>query len=1151
MASYRGSDGRSVELGRILSRGGEGFIHEVPGQPSLVAKIWREPSEAQARKLDVLLRHPPALPNDARARIEFAWPVGAIYDEHNLMQGYFMPRVPLDQYHELVRYCIPAARRGLESERRAPFSRTELLTIARNVAEAFRYLHQIGYVIGDVNHTNFLIGRDGKAFVIDLDSIQARDPGTGEIHRCVVGKDDFTPPRLIGQRFEDVDRTPNDDLFGLAVIIFQLLMDGNHPFDPVDQTGAEGQVRQANIGRAHSPYTAIDPVQARAILDLDMIADAAVRERTRANMLALMGVEATADFSTVIGPRISQWVQLDAGFQSLFRRAFGDAHGARPVSSEWIRALESAGATIPPPVAVSPPRQAAPRQPTAPRQIPRPQQPSATQQPPARQQTPPAAQQSPPTTQQTPARQQQPPARQQPPPATQQQPAPARQQQPPAAQQPAPAKQQTSPTTQQSPTQQQPAPAQQQTPPTSQQSSTRQQSTPAQQPTAAAGSAPSTTPSGQAAASRSGSTGRSATTSRTAPLQSAAHHTPSSRGRGRRVAFTVALLLGIPVLILGGFVLFDWESPFGNSGSVPPGPALPPTPPSAPPPAPTPAPVNTVAPPIVITSEPTLTPTPTETATPVPPTRTPTPQPTPVPTEVILPPIAEVVVEEGGFIQHTFAWDQALYGDGNPKIVSQDATNVWTSPVSHSDWEATITIGADDDSFVGNGSADILITNDAGTMEYVLYVTVLDAGEATPMSVSTVTPTPAPTITPRPTVTPRPTTTPRPTVSPRPTATSMPTAPPLPASQVVFGPASGSIEHDPDDELIDDYFAHGVAAADAIIEARFYSPYSDTQRDWNSGFLFRNAQFNWFHAVIITASGQWLHILRLGDDETTMRRDFSPHIDTSANGSNLIRVVASGSEGSLFVNGHHVSDLYLGGFTEAGEISAVGEYFVDSVIMGKSTRFEDFTVRTFLEDAPLPTATPTIAPTVTPTATPAVTPTPAPASLPNLVLEWFDICVEGMGCWQNIGGEGEYTGSRIVSITWRVVNRGNAPTESPTDLRLYADGKYHHGEYLIGRDTFIIPILDPGEYVEVENLTKENPDDFWPITFSLVGDNAIIAIADIEDKVEESGDCSNIGRYKDRFSAMQRDCDNVAYVSELSFLPTPTPTVTPLPPPAQ
>ena len=421
MESFRRSDGSPLQLGGILSSGGEGFIHDVPSLPHFVAKIWREPSERQARKLDVLLRNPPDLPDEVTTRLELAWPSDALYDEQNVMQGYLMPRVPLDEYHELVSYCIPAARRLLEGARGAPFSRNELLTIARNLSETFDHLHSDDYVVGDVNHTNFLVRPDGKLFVIDLDSVQAADPATGQIHRCTVGKDDFTPPRLMGMRFEDVDRTPEDDLFGLAVLIFQLLMDGCHPYDPVDQTGGQGQVRQENIRRGHSPYINLDLIQVRAILGLENIPDTAIREQQRQNILALIGLGATADFDTVLGPRISSWLQLEAEFQELFGRAFDGAQPNRPTAAEWIQAIDSvlrktqpvstpqpsgappAQSTVPPPVqpatqtstaaaqtgALSPATAATPAQPTSPIA------PQATTPPPAR---PAAASRVPPRT---------------------------------------------------------------------------------------------------------------------------------------------------------------------------------------------------------------------------------------------------------------------------------------------------------------------------------------------------------------------------------------------------------------------------------------------------------------------------------------------------------------------------------------------------------------------------------------------------------------------------------------------------------------------------------------------------------------------------------------------------------------------------------
>ena len=348
MDHLKTKDGTPLQLGSVLSRGGEGIIHEVPALPDSVAKIWREPNERQARKLEILLSHPPVLPEEVKARFELAWPSDALYGEQEGMLGFLMPKVPLDEYSELVNFCIPAARKILEGKRGARFSRYELLTIARNLSELFGRLHEAGCVIGDVNHTNVLVRSDAKLFMIDLDSVQATDPATDEVLRCTVGKEDFTPPRLMGLRFEDMDRTPDDDLFGLAVLIFQMLMDGCHPYDPVDQTGVQGQVRQDNIKRGHSPYVSLDLIQARAILDLENIPDAEIREQQRRNILALIGLGATADFDTVLGPRMSSWLDLEPELRELFSRAFGSAEKDRPTSAEWAQELDSIRAKIRP-----------------------------------------------------------------------------------------------------------------------------------------------------------------------------------------------------------------------------------------------------------------------------------------------------------------------------------------------------------------------------------------------------------------------------------------------------------------------------------------------------------------------------------------------------------------------------------------------------------------------------------------------------------------------------------------------------------------------------------------------------------------------------------------------------------------------------------
>ena len=116
-------------------------------------------------------------------------------------------------------------------------------------------------------------------------------------------------------------------------------------------------------------------------------------------------------------------------------------------------------------------------------------------------------------------------------------------------------------------------------------------------------------------------------------------------------------------------------------------------------------------------------------------------------------------------------------------------------------------------------------------------------------------------------------------------------------------PVDGSIKHDPDDGLIEAHPAPGVTTADAIIEARFYNPYPGDQGNWSSGFLFRLPRFGRFHAVIITDHGLWYHILASGSDRERLAVGYSEHIDVGATGSNFIRVLADGDDGSFSSTG--------------------------------------------------------------------------------------------------------------------------------------------------------------------------------------------------------------------------------------------------------
>jgi DNA-binding helix-hairpin-helix protein with protein kinase domain len=218
MNLFRGANRASVKLGKELGRGGEGAVFPVIASPGLVAKVYfKPPSPAKADKLRAMARH--AAPALLRAA---AWPLDVLTDDSGTVRGFLMARI--DAREDLHQLYSPKSRRRAFPNADFRF----VVRVATNLARAFAQVHAQGNVIGDVNHGNALVGRDGTVMLIDCDSFQVRQ--SGRTFTCDVGVPLFTPPELSGRAFRGLTRTPNNDCFGLAVLLFHLLFMGRHPF---------------------------------------------------------------------------------------------------------------------------------------------------------------------------------------------------------------------------------------------------------------------------------------------------------------------------------------------------------------------------------------------------------------------------------------------------------------------------------------------------------------------------------------------------------------------------------------------------------------------------------------------------------------------------------------------------------------------------------------------------------------------------------------------------------------------------------------------------------------------------------------------------------------------------------------------------------
>ncbi len=240
----------TFDLTSSLGHGGEAYVYAVPQDEKLVAKVYHKPTEAHAHKLAAMLANPPENPMAKHGKTSIAWPVELLrtVDSSQQVVGFLMPR--LIGMHSILDFYNPKTRR-----QKCPFfNYLYLHRTARNLAAAVGALHAGGYCIGDVNESNILVSDTALVTLVDTDSFQVKEPNTGIIYRCPVGKPEFTPPELQGKSFGELDRVPEHDLFGLAVLIFQLLMEGTHPFSGIFQGAGDPPPYEARIKAGHFVY---------------------------------------------------------------------------------------------------------------------------------------------------------------------------------------------------------------------------------------------------------------------------------------------------------------------------------------------------------------------------------------------------------------------------------------------------------------------------------------------------------------------------------------------------------------------------------------------------------------------------------------------------------------------------------------------------------------------------------------------------------------------------------------------------------------------------------------------------------------------------------------------------------------------------------
>ncbi len=236
--TLQGIKGEHYNIGRELGRGGEGQVFDVTNHTNLVFKKYNEPpGSSQLAKLQQMVAMiTPAI--EAYA----AWPRDIVLNEQGKPCGFVMRK--LTGFVPLHMIFSPMDRKKMFPDKGYNF----LVHVARNLATAFHKLHEANLIVGDVNEGNILISATGLVSFIDCDSFQLKGPSG--FFFCEVGVPRYTPPELLQLgSFESVVRTVNTDSFSMAVLLFQLLFLGRHPFAGRNNTKKDIDEETAIRGR--------------------------------------------------------------------------------------------------------------------------------------------------------------------------------------------------------------------------------------------------------------------------------------------------------------------------------------------------------------------------------------------------------------------------------------------------------------------------------------------------------------------------------------------------------------------------------------------------------------------------------------------------------------------------------------------------------------------------------------------------------------------------------------------------------------------------------------------------------------------------------------------------------------------------------------
>src|SRR5579862_4095559 len=225
-------------VGKRLGAGGEGAVYQDASRPDYVLKIMHAPTAQSEAKTRAMLASPPAAQvgqYQGQDLVQLAWPQELLTDGQGSYIGFSMRYLDMSLTVGLTVWMIPRERRLNQ------LSEDDRLRVhlAANLASVTDYVNQAGHALIDLKPLNILAYRQG-GYVCLVDCDGFRIQSNGVVFPASAYTPDYLAPEYQTVSFTADRCGEEQDWFALAVIVYELLDNGIHPFHGIDQADPQG-----------------------------------------------------------------------------------------------------------------------------------------------------------------------------------------------------------------------------------------------------------------------------------------------------------------------------------------------------------------------------------------------------------------------------------------------------------------------------------------------------------------------------------------------------------------------------------------------------------------------------------------------------------------------------------------------------------------------------------------------------------------------------------------------------------------------------------------------------------------------------------------------------------------------------------------------